>query len=529
MYPGRDRASVITLMPAAMTLTPTPQGTETAQPRTPWVILPVLCVAVLVVNIDATILNVALPTLVRKLHATQSDLQWIVDAYSLAFGGLLIVFGSLADHLGRKRAFIAGFTVFGIGSLGAALSSSVDTLIAFRAVMGAGAALQIPAGLSILNDVFRSPETRRTAIGLWGGTMGIGLAIGPVTGGLLLANFAWGSIFLVNVPLVLLGGIAAARLVPESRDPNADQPDPQGAALSILGLGMLLWAIIEAPLRGWTSTIVLAFIAAGFATLVLFAAFERRSTHPMLKLEFFRSHRFTGAVTAVSLGVFALFGALFILSQLLQNELGYTPLQAGVRILPIAGVLALTAPASTLIVRQIGSKLVAAGALFAMAAGFWLVRGASTPAVSYVSLLPGMLCLGFASGLLMPTCADAILGAVPRAKAGVGSATYGVSIQVGGSIGVAVIGSIVSSRYQHRLTPLIAHLAPPAVLHTITGSLGGALTVAAKLAPPYNSLLAHAARTAFISGTHLSASVSAIIAAAGALVVLALLPARQQP
>jgi len=518
-------------MTATAPATPAPAArpAPTQPRRTPWLVLPVLCVAVLVVNIDATILNVALPTLIRKLHANQSDLQWIVDAYSLAFGGLLIVFGSLADHLGRKRAFISGFAVFGIGSLGAALSSSVDVLIAFRAVMGAGAALQIPAGLSILNDVFRSPETRRTAIGLWGGTMGVGLAVGPVTGGLLLANFAWGSIFLVNVPLVLLGGLAAWRLVPESRDPNADEPDPSGAALSILGLGLLLWAVIDAPLHGWTSTVVLATLAAGLATLAIFTAFERHSTHPMLKLEFFRSNRFTGAVIAVSLGIFALFGALFVLSQLLQNELGYTALQAGVRILPIAGVLALTAPASTLIVRAIGSKLVAAGALVVIAVGFWLIRGASTPAVTYTSLLPGMLCLGFASGLLMPTCADAILGAVPRAKAGVGSATYGVSIQTGGAIGVAVIGSIVSTRYSHHLTPFVAHLVPPPVLHTITGSLGGALGVAAKLPAPYNTLLDHAARAAFISGTHLSASVSAFIALAAAALVLLVLPARAEP
>jgi EmrB/QacA subfamily drug resistance transporter len=507
-----------------MTATVAPQ----AQPitRTPWLVLPVLCIAVLVVNIDATILNVALPTLIRDLHANQSDLQWIVDAYSLAFGGLLIVFGSLADHIGRKRALISGFAVFGIGSLGAALSHSVDMLIAFRAVMGAGAALQIPAGLSILNDVFRSPSTRRTAIGLWGGTMGVGLAIGPVTGGILLANFAWGSIFLVNVPLVLIGGLAAARLVPESRDPNADEPDPAGAALSILGLGLLLWAVIDAPLHGWTSTIVLAALAAGLAALAAFTAFERRSRHPMLRVEFFRSRRYTGAIVAVSLGVFTLFGALFILSQLLQNDLGYTPLQSGVRILPIAGVLALAAPGSTILVRQVGSKLVAAAALLTMALGFWLLREACTTTVSYDSLLPGMLCLGLASGLLMPTCADAILGAVPRDKAGVGSATYGVSIQTGGSIGVAVIGSIVATRYSHRLTPLIGHLAPPPILHTITGSLGGALAVAHRLGAPDGPLLAGAARAAFVSADHLSASVSAIIAAAGALLVLVLLPAR---
>ncbi|MGD0197101.1 MAG: MFS transporter [Solirubrobacteraceae bacterium] len=494
--------------------------------HTPWLILPVLCVAVLVVNIDSTILNVALPTLIRKLHATSEDLQWIVDAYSLGFGGLLLVSGSFADHIGRKRAFLTGFAVFAIGSLGASLSGSVGTLIAFRALMGTGAALQIPAGLSILGDVFRTPEMRARAVGMWGGTIGVGLAVGPVAGGLLLAHFAWGSIFLVNVPIVALGGLAAWRLVPESRDPAADAPDRPGALLSILGLGTVLWGVIEAPLHGWTSALVLAAVAAGVAILVGLIFFERHSSHPMLRLEFFRSPRFSAALLAVGLGLFAVFGAVFVLSQLLQNELGYTPLQAGVRILPIAGVLALTAPLSTLVVRAIGSKLVAAAGLASMSAGYFLISGACAPAVTYLDVLPGMLCVGLGAGLLMPTAADAVLGAVPRAKAGVGSATYGVSIQVGGALGVAVLGSISATRYQHHVTALVARLAPPALLHTITGSLGAALVVAARIGPPAGPLLADAARTAFLSGAHLATAVAAFVALAGALIVVVALPSR---
>jgi MFS family permease len=254
-----------------------------------WSVLVVVCVSALIVNLDNTILNVALPTLVRKLHATSSQLQWIVDSYAMVFAGLLLVGGSLADRFGRKRVFLIGLTVFAGGSIGAALSGSVDLLIAWRAVMGAGAALTIPASLSILNDVFRDPKERARAIGVWGGTIGLGIAIGPIAGGLLLAKFWWGSVFLVNVPIVVAGFVGALALVPDSKNPSAARADPSGAVLSIAGLGLLLWAIIEAPTQGWASVDVLG---AGFASLLIlgtFVAWEARSHHPMLNLRFFSS------------------------------------------------------------------------------------------------------------------------------------------------------------------------------------------------------------------------------------------------
>ena len=218
--------------------------------------------AALIINVDNTILNVALPTLVRKLHATSSQLQWIVDSYAMVFAGLLLVGGSLADRLGRKRFFLIGLTIFAAGSIGAALSGSVDVLIAWRAVMGAGAALTIPASLSIINDVFRDPAQRARAIGAWAGTIGLGIAIGPIAGGLLLARFWWGSIFLVNVPIVIAAFAGRCCFVPDSKNPAADRPDPAGAALSIAGLGLLLWAIIEGPTKGWTSVSVVGVGAA---------------------------------------------------------------------------------------------------------------------------------------------------------------------------------------------------------------------------------------------------------------------------
>ncbi len=489
--------------------------------------LAVLCVSILIVNVDTTILNVALPTLVRKLHATSSQLQWIVDAYAMVFGGLLLVGGSLADHLGRKRTFLTGLAVFGAGSIGAAFSGSVDLLIACRAVMGAGAALLLPSTLSIINDVFRDPRERSRAIGVWAGTSGLGIAIGPIAGGLLLANFWWGSVFLVNLPIVVAGMVAGLLLVPDSKNPAAARPDPAGALLSILGLGLVLWAIIEAPNRGWTSASIIGIGVAGVATVAAFVAWETHSDHPMLNLGFFRAPRFSAASSSLALGVFGLFGALFVQTQFLQFDLGFSAIQAGVRILPVAAMLVIAAPLSPFIVRAVGSKLTAATGLVAIAGGLWQFSTVANVSATYGDVLPGMLLLGLGAGLLMPTATDSVLGSLPRGDAGVGSATNGVAIQVGGALGVAVIGSLLATRYQdHIANALAGQHVPEAALHTILGSIGGALGVAAAVSGTTGTLLAHAARSAFMSGVEISLALGAAVAVGGAILALAALPAR---
>jgi EmrB/QacA subfamily drug resistance transporter len=490
-----------------------------------WAALGVLCTSVLIVNVDNTILNVALPTLVHTLHATSSQLQWIVDAYAMVFAGLLLVGGSLADRFGRKLFLLTGLTVFFTGSVGAALCGSVDALIAWRAVMGAGAALTMPSTLSIINDMFRDPAERARAIGAWAGTSGLGIALGPIAGGLLLNRFWWGSVFLVNVPIVVAGAAGAVALVPDSKKPFAIRPDPVGSVLSMIGLGLLLWAIIEAPGRGWTSTRIVAVGAASVVTLAIFASWEARSRNPMLPLSFFSDRRFSIAAAGEMLGVFGLFGALFIQTQFLQFDLGYTALQAGVRILPIAAVVALTAPTSPLIVRFIGSKATAGAALLAIAGGLWQISLVSTVTTTYAQVLPGMVLIGVGAGLLMPTATNSVVGSVPRGDAGVGSATNGVAIQVGGALGVAVLGSILSTRYQdHLSTTLAGHVVPPAASHAILGSLGGALTVANTVGGATGAVLAHAARAAFMSGAGLALAVGSGVAVAGALLVITRLP-----
>ena len=490
-----------------------------------WRALVVLCAAALIINLDNTILNVALPTLVRDLRATSSQLQWIVDSYAMVFAGLLLVGGSLADRFGRKRIFLIGLAVFAAGSIGAARSSSVDLLIAFRAVMGAGAALTIPSSLSIINDVFRNPKERAKAIGAWGGTIGLGIAIGPIAGGLLLARFWWGSIFLVNVPIVIAAFVGAVLFVPNSKNPATDRPDPGGAILSILGLGLLLWSIIEGPTQGWTSPRVILSGSASLVVLSSFVAWEARSSHPMLKLAFFRERRFSIAAAAECLGVFGLLGALFLQTQFLQFDLGNSPLQAGLRILPMAATLVVSAVLSPFIARLIGVKFTVAAALAAIAGGLWQISAASSLATTYGGVLPGLLLIGLGAGLLLPTATNSVVGSVPQGDSGMGSATNAVALQVGGALGVAVIGSVASTRYQDHMTVALEgrHL-PTSATDAILGSLGGALHVAHLVGGNTGATLAGAARTAFMSGLGISFSVGAIVALVGILIVLAYLP-----
>jgi EmrB/QacA subfamily drug resistance transporter len=490
-----------------------------------WAALAVICLSVLIINVDNTILNVALPTLVRKLHATSSGLQWIVDSYAMVFAGLLLVAGSLADRFGRKLLFLVGLAIFAGGSTAAALSGSVHSLIVWRTVMGAGAAMLIPASLSTINNIFTKPSDRAKAIGIWAGTVGIGIAIGPIAGGLLLSRFWWGSIFLVNVPIAALGFIGAMLLVPNSKNSKANRPDFSGAILSILGLGLLLWAIIEAPVHGWTSGSV---VTVGLASLIVLGAFigwEHLSQHPMLKLNFFRERRFSIAALAELLGIFGLMGALFIQTQFLQFDLSYSPLAAGLRILPVAAMIVVSAPLSPLVARILNVKLTVAGGLAAVSAGLWQISTLSTVHPTFVSILPGMLLIGLGSGLMMPTATNSLIGSVPREESGVGSATNSVAFQVGGALGVAVIGSILATRYQSRIKlATMGYHIPVSIMHTISSSLGGALGIASGIGGSRGALLAHAARMAFMSGFRVSLAVGSLVALGGILLVIVFLP-----
>ena len=491
------------------------------------VALGVVCTAALIINVDNTILNVALPTLVRDLGATSSELQWIVDSYAMVLAGLLLLGGSLADRFGRRRFFLLGLVVFAAGSAGAAVAHSAGPLIIWRALMGAGAALTIPASLSIINDLFREPAARVRAIGAWAGTIGLGIAIGPIAGGLLLERFWWGSIFLVNLPVVAAGLVGAVLVVPESRNLAPQPADPTGAVLSVAGLGLVLWAIIQAPVDGWTSAPVVRAGVGGVGVLLAFVVWDARSSHPMLPLGCFADRRFSVAAAAETLGAFGLLGSLLVQTQFLQSDLAHTPLQAGLRILPLAGVLVVSAALSAHAVHAIGTKGTAAAGLAAIAAGLWQVSAVSTAATVYTDVVPGLLLIGCGAGLLLPTATNSVVGSVPRGDAGIGSAVNAVALQVGGAFGVAVIGSVLSTRYQSSVSAALAgHPVPEAAAHAIHGSLGGALAVADAAGGTIGPVLAHAARAAFMSGTGVAMATGAAAAAGGALLVLALLPSR---
>jgi EmrB/QacA subfamily drug resistance transporter len=504
---------------------PAPPVGPTAQPRR-WLALAVLCVSLLIVNLDNTVLNVALPTLVRDLHATSSQLQWIVDSYALVFAGLLLVAGSLADRVGRKRTFIAGLVAFAAASAWAAFSGSVPMLIAARATMGIGAALMMPSTLAIITDMFRQHHERQRAIGMWAGTSGLGIALGPIVGGLLLAHFWWGSVFLINVPIALAGLLCALPLVPDSRNAAALRPDLAGGLLSIAGLGLVLWSIIEAPVHGWSSTQVISTGAAGLVVLGAFAVRERVTSHPMLNLRFFRRRRFSAAISSVGLVMFGLFGSLFMLTQFLQFDLGYTALQAGIRVLPAAGMIAVIAPLSVVFVRAVGTKLTVAAGLLSITVGLWQISGATVTS-TYADTLVGVILLGIGAGLAIPASTESVMGSLPRSDTGVGSATNGVFLQVGGALGVAVIGSLLATRYQDTMTGALAgyHI-PHAAQATILGSIGGAQAVAAHLGGVTGALLAQLARSAFISGMDLGLRTGAAAAFAGCVLALVFLPAR---
>jgi EmrB/QacA subfamily drug resistance transporter len=491
-----------------------------------WLALTVLCVSILIVNLDVTVLNVALPTLVRDLHATSHQLQWIVDAYALVYGGLVLVGGSLADRIGRKRTFLAGLVLFAGGSAWAAFSGSVGVLIAARASMGIGAALMLPSTLSIITDMFREGALRQRAIGIWSGTTGVGFALGPLIGGLLLAHFWWGSVFLINVPIAAVGFVFAIPLVPDSKNPAALRPDLAGSALSIAGLGLVLWSIIEAPVYGWSSALVIGVGVAGLAVLACFAAWERTTSHPMLNLRFFRRPSFSAPIGSLGLAMFGLVGALFVLTQFLQFNLGYSPLQAGVRMLPMAAAMAVVAPLSSIAVRLAGTKLTIAAGLLLIAAGFWQTSYA-TISWTYAGILPSMILGGIGGALVIPAVSGSVMSSLPREHTGVGSATNGVSIQVGGALGVAVIGSLLSTRYQDRMIATLAHVpVPHAIEGTITGSIGGALGVAAQVGGAMGRALTQAARLAFLSGGDLGLFTGAMVVLAGCVLALVTVPFR---
>ncbi|MBL1107835.1 MFS transporter [Streptomyces sp. 5-8] len=409
-----------------------------------WLILGVICLAQLTVLLDNTVLNVAIPSLTRELHAATSDIQWMINAYSLVQSGLLLTAGSAADRYGRKKMLITGLALFGTGSLVAGLADSTGRLIAARAGMGIGGALLMTTTLAVAMQIF-APEEQPKAIGIWSAVNALGFAGGPLIGGFVLDHFWWGAIFLINIPVAVLGLVAVAVLVPESKNPRGDRPDVLGALLSTIGMASLVYAIISGPGHGWTSGRVLVAAAVALAGLSAFAWWESRVDEPMLDLHFFRDRRFTGAVAGAVLITFGMGGALFLLTQHLQFVLGYGPLEAGLRTAPLAlTVVALNFTGiSAKWSARLGTPVSIALGMVLMSAGLVVIAEVDTG--GYAGTLLGLLLIGAGCAVANPAMAHAIMSAIPPERAGVGAGVNGTLAEFGNGLGVAVLGAVLSS------------------------------------------------------------------------------------
>ena len=488
-----------------------------------WKALGVLALSLFVVTVGNTILNVGLPTIRDDLGASSSQLQWIVDGYLLVFAGLLLTAGSLGDRFGRRRALVTGLVVFGVGSTLAALSDSANALIASRALMGLGAAGIMPTTLSILTNIFPAHE-RPKAIAAWAAVSGLGIAVGPVTGGWLLEHFSWNSMFLVNLPVVALCLLGAAAPGAGVARPVAPAARHRGRRCSRSpGSRTVVWGLIEAPERGWTNGMILGAFALGAAILAAFVAWQRRTAHPMLDVGVFRNLRFSAASLSITFVFFALMGVLFFLTTYMQTVLGYSALETGVRVLPVAFGMILATRASVPLVDRLGTKVVVAAGLTTVATALGLFTGFEVDS-GYAIVAAALFLMGTGMGLAMTPATEAIMGTLPTAKAGIGSAMNDVVREVGGTLGVAVLGSLLSSTFSSGMTDAVAGL-PPEQAEAASDSVGAAHAVAAH-AGAGAARLVGAADQAFVEAMATTATIAAGVALLGALIAAAFLPAR---
>jgi EmrB/QacA subfamily drug resistance transporter len=494
-----------------------------------WTILGVLVVSLLVVVLDNTVLNVALRTIADPAHglgASQTQLEWAINSYTLVFAGLLFTWGILGDRIGRRRMLVAGMITFGLASLLSAYSQTPDQLIGARALMGIGGAAVLPATLSIISNVFE-PRERGKAIGIWAGSVGLGVAIGPVLGGALLERFWWGSVFLINVPIVVAGVIAILALVPESRDPKPGRLDLLGVAMSIVGLIGLVYGIVIGGDHSFARFDSWGSIVGGLAVLAAFVWWERRIAFPSLDVKLFRDARFSASVGAVGLVFFAAMGTLFFMAFYLQLVRGYSPLQSGLLYLPFAAAQLIFAPRSAGLVQRFGPRAVCAGglAIAGLSIGGFALMGASTP-IWVLATLFFFQGLGMAN--VMPPATESIMASLPREKAGVGSAIGNTIRQVAGALGIAILGSLLSAVYRSHISD---HLnAIPSGSRSDAGSSISSTYAAAEQvgshAPAAAGQLLDAGNSAFVAAMHWASAGAALAALIGVVVVLVWMPAR---
>ena len=504
----------------------TPPGTtaEAGHPRR-WAVLAVVSLSMFVTVLDGTIVNIALPTLTTELGASTRQLQWIVDAYLLVFTGLLLAAGGLGDRYGRRLSLVAGLIAFGVTSVVAGSADSANSLIGARALMGIGAAFIFPATLAIITNVFTDPKERAAAIGVWSGVSGLAVAAGPIVGGWLLEHFWWGSVFYINIPVVVVAVGAALVLVPESRDRHVPRLDTPGLILSVAAIGSLVFTIIEAPEWGWLAPETLAGFAAAGATLIGFVIWELRVAHPMLPVRIFENLRFSAASIAVTSAFFALFGFIFLITQYFQLIRNYGPLEAGVRTIPVAASIAIAAVLSPKVVERVGTTRVVVTGLLSMTAAFFWVSAASAT-TPYLEIVGQMILLGAGLGMTTAPATESIMGSLSLDKAGVGSAVNDTTRELGGTLGVAVVGSVFNSIYVSRLADSAVVSNLPVEARELTEESVGAVRIIAPQLGDAAGQYVDAVADAFLSGLSVACIVVGAVTLAGAAAVSRYLPAR---
>lgn len=488
-----------------------------------WKTLVVLCLSLLIVMIGNTALNVALPSLARDLQASNAQLQWLVDAYSLVFAGMLFTMGAIGDRFGRKGILQIGLVLFASGSLYAAIAAdTANQLIMARAVMGFAGAMIMPATLSILTNVFSAKE-RPKAVGIWAGISGAGVAFGPLLTGFILEHFSWHAVFLINAPMIVIALLAGVFLIPQTADPDHTNLDPAGALLSIVGLVAVVYAIIEAPHNGWLSLHTLGLSAIGLLALTAFAWWELRAKHPMLDVRLLKKPAFGVSALVLTLVFFALMGIFFNMSQLLQLVFGYTPIEAAVRMLPVAFTMMICAPQSPKVVDKFGKRRTVAFGMFIVALGTFMLSWI-TADTSFVIFALCMVTVAFGMSFAMSPTTDLLMSSVPRSRAGMGSAMNDTTRELGGALGIAVLGSLLASQYSAKIVEVSRQL-PEALKSVAEQSLAGALHAASQMGSS-GEALADSAKDAWMSGYHFSLIISSALIFIAACIAFKYLPDR---
>lgn len=496
--------------------------------RRRWWILAILSLSVFLAVVDNLIINVALPTLARELGASTSGLQWIVDSYALVFAGLLLACGGLGDRFGRKRMMQIGMVLFGVFSAWAAFTDSTSELIIGRGLMGIGAALIFPATLAIVIDVFRDPVERAKAIGVWSAVSGAAVAFGPIVGGFLLEHFWWGSVFLINIPVVIVALVLQGVFVPESRDPNAERLDVPGFLLSISFVSLLVYTIIEGPHRGWTGRETLLGFAGTVVLIAAFAARELRSPHPLLDIRVFSDMRVTAATSSIFIAFFSLFGFTFLVTQYFQFVRGYDPFESGLHTLPFAIGAGITAPIAARLSLSFGPRRVVPVGLLLMGLGQLWAGTFQVETAYFGPVVASMVLMACGLSLVTSPSSESVMGSLPREMAGVGSAINDIGREVGGTLGVAIIGSVFASTYAPRVLELLSPLGLPGEAVTAAeSSVGAAFAVSEQVGDPaLAGTIQQIAGVSFLDGFQAACTTVGIVAIVGAFLALRFLPTR---